>query len=92
MVREHLDDQAGELLLDLLVSDLLRFGVAAFEGAKTDEVRRVLDFIDRCLAEGDEYVTSAVQVSFVEHYGYGPNEPDSFLRLWPAALRAELGR
>ncbi|SPD86847.1 DUF7674 family protein [Micropruina glycogenica] len=92
VVREHLDDQRGELLLHLLMADLLRFGVTAFESARTDEALRTLLFVDRCLAEGDEYVTNAVKVSFVEGYGSGPNEPVSFLTFWPAALRAELGR
>ena len=92
MVREHLDDQDGELLLHLLMADLLRFGVAAFESARTGEALRILHFVERCLAEGDEYVTNAVQVSFVENYGYGRNEPVSFLAIWPATLREELGR
>ena len=92
MVREHLDDQDGEILLHLLMADLLRLGVAAFESARTDEALRMLHFVDRCLAEGDDYVTNAVHVSFVEDYGAGPNEPGSVLTLWPAALRADLGR
>lgn len=92
MVREHLDDQDGELLVHLLMADLLRFGVTAFEKGQTDEAVRVLRFVERCLAEGDEYVTNAVQVSFIEDYGHGPKQPDSFLALWPEALWDELGR
>lgn len=92
VVAEHLDDQDGELLLHLLMSDLLRFGVALYQGGKIDEAQRLLGFMDRCLLQGDEYVQNAVQVSFVEHYGYGPNEPESFLDLWPVGLRAELER
>lgn len=88
MVREHQRDQDDELLLHLLMPDLLRFGVAAFEDGRIGEARRLLDFVGRCLADGDDYVTSAVQVSFVENYGYGQNEPDSFLTLWPEGLRA----
>lgn len=91
-VREHLDDQEGQLLLHLLMPELLRFGVAAFEDGETDQARRLLEFVGRCLADGDEYVRNAVQVSFVENYEYGQNEPDSFVPLWPDGLRAELGR
>lgn len=75
-----------------MMADLLRFGVTAFEKGQTDAAVRVLRFVERCLAEGDKYVTNVVKVSFVEDYGYGPKEPDSFLALWPEALRGELGR
>lgn len=43
-------------------------------------------------ADGGEEVTNAAQGSFVDNYGYGQEEPDSFLPLWPDRLRPELGR
>lgn len=89
-VREYLYDQEGELLLHLLMPDLLRFGIAAFENSRVGEARRLLEFVDHCLAEGDECVANAVRVSFVENYGHGQNEPDAFVTLWPVGLRAEL--
>ncbi len=91
MVREHLDAYEGELLLHLLMADLVRHGVAAFEDGRSSEARRLLEFVDSCLAEGDEYITNAVLVSFIENYGYGEDEPDSFLAIWPDGLRAGLG-
>lgn len=89
---DHLDDSQGELLLHLLMSDLLRLGVAAFEDGGEGEAGRLLAFIDGCLSAGDEQVANAVAVSFVEGYGSGPNEPEEFLEMWPRGLRAELGR
>lgn len=74
------------------MSDLLRFGVAAFKAGRMSEARRLVAVVDHCLSDGDEYVMSAVLVSFVEDDGYGQNEPDSFLTLRPEALRRERGR
>ena len=90
--RGHLDDQEGELLIHLLMADLLRLTVRVFGDGREDVARRLLEFIDRCLSEGDEYVRNAVSVSFVEHYGSGSDEPEALLSLWPAGLRADLGR
>ena len=92
VVREHLDDYEGELLLHLLMADLVRYGVAVFEDGRSGEARRLLEFVDGWLSDGDEHVTNAVLVSFIEDYGYGQNEPDSFLAVWADGLRAELGR
>lgn len=91
-VAEHLDDQDGELLLHLLLSDLLRLTVAAFHGSDRDVCERLLGLMARGLGEGDEYVSNAVAVSFVEGFGAGPGETDDLLALWPPVLRGELGR
>ena len=91
-VRGHLDDQEGELLIHLLMADLLRLTVRVFGDGREDVARHLLEFVDRCLGEGDEYVRNAVSVSFVEHYGFGSDEPEELLSLWPAGLRASLGR
>jgi hypothetical protein len=91
-VRSHLDDQEGELLLHLLMADLLRLTVGVFRDGRPDVARRLLEFVDRCRAEGDANVRNAVLVSFVEDYGFGPDEPEELLSLWPGGLRAELGR
>lgn len=91
-VRDHLDDQDGQLLIHILMADLLRLTLRVFDEGQTDLARRVLGFVDRCLNEGDESVRNAVRVSFVEGYGYGPDEPEELLSLWPAGLRADLGR
>ena len=91
-VRSHLDDQEGELLLHLLMADLLRLTVRVFRDGRPDVARRLLEFVDRCRAEGDADVRNAVLVSFVEDYGFGPDEPEELLSLWSAGLRGDLGR
>ena len=63
-----------------------------FRDGRPDVARRLLEFADRCRTEGDAYMQNAVFVSFVEDYGFGPDEPLELLSLWPAGLRAELGR
>lgn len=91
VVREHLADN-DELLLHLLMSDLLRMTVRTFHDGQVDVTDRLLEFVDWCLREGDEYVANAVAVSFVEDFGVLPGESDTLLGRWPTALREELGR
>ena len=91
LVAEHLADN-DELLLHLLMSDLQRRAVAAYEAGETDTTDRVLTFADRCLGDGDDYVQNAVRVSFVEHFGTSPGETDDLLARWPVSLREALGR
>lgn len=92
LVQEHLADYDGELLLHILMYDLLKRTVSLYTDGKEDEARQLLEFVDRCLRDGDEHVENAVAVSFVEDYGYRPDEPDALLRLWPPGLRNELKR
>jgi hypothetical protein len=91
VVAEHVADNDG-LLLHLLMSDLLRMSVTTYEAGDVAVTDRLLAFIDWCLRMGDEYVSNAVAVSFVEHFGAHPGESDALLERWPPALRAELGR
>ncbi len=69
LVAEHLRDQSGELLLHLLVADVRRAAVDAFQRGDGDLLRRLLDLLDRALREGDERVENAAAVSFVEDSG-----------------------
>lgn len=91
VVAEHLADNDG-LLLHLLMSDLLRMTVSAYAGGEKAVTDRLLAFIDWCLRKGDDYVSNAVAVSFVEDFGVAAGESDALLNRWPAALRTELGR
>lgn len=91
LVDEHFTDH-GELLLHLLASDLLRLAIAEFHGGEPEVSRRLLEVVARGLEEGDEAVSDALAVSFIENAGYGRGEPPEFLALWPAALRDELQR
>ena len=88
-VREHLDDN-GELLLQVLMSDLLRAAVRLFHAGALEVEQRLLRFVDLALRHGDAAVENAVQVSFVEHAGAFPEETPEFLASWPAGLRVEL--
>jgi hypothetical protein len=90
-VDEHLRDN-DELLLHLLMADLLRLAVSAYQGNDAETSQRLLAFVDRALREGDEDVENAVCVSFVEYVGAGAGESDEFIASWPDALRDELGR
>lgn len=80
------------LLLRLLMTDLLRMTVSAFQEQQQEVSDPLLAFVDRCLREGDEGVVNAVCVSFIEHFGTYPGESDAQLDRWPPAIRAELGR
>lgn len=91
LVAEHLEDNDG-LLLNLLMSDLLRMCGDTFEGGREDVTDRLLAFANRCLREGDSDVVNAVSVSFVEDFGAYPGESDALLTRWPPELRNELGR
>ena len=92
LVDEHLRDQSGELLLHLLVADVRRAAVDAFQQGDGDLLRRLLDLLDRSLREGDERVENAVAVSFVEDAGWWDPAMRPFIDAWPAALRAEAQR
>ena len=92
VVKEHLLDQEGELLFHLLMADLLRFSVRAFEDAESDVLQRCLTFVDRALREGIDAVVNAVAVSFVENVGHGPSETPAFIDSWPQGLRDEKAR
>lgn len=92
LVTTHVGDNEGELLLHLLMSDLLRFTVSAFQANDRAAASKILDLVDRALREGDEYVQNAVAVSFVEHAGFGPGETEEFLAIWPQGLKDERQR
>jgi len=92
VVEEHLADQAGELLLHLLMGDLRRLAITTFEQGDADLLRRLLAVIDAGLREGDEYVENAVAVSFVEDTGWWEPETRPFIATWPSALQAEVDR
>jgi hypothetical protein len=92
VVRQHLDDHDGSLLLHLLVADLRRLLLDAW--ARGDEAlgQRGLAFLDSALAAGDDRVSNAVAVSFVEDIGWWETEMQPFLTTWPGGLLAEVER
>jgi hypothetical protein len=90
LVKEHLRDQYGEILLHLLIADLRRFLLAAFEQGDDRVLQRCLGLLDLALREGDDEVENAVAVSFVEDTGWWDPSMRTFIDTWPPALRAEL--
>lgn len=91
LVAEHLTDHDG-LLLHPLLSDLVRMTVSTFAAGDVGVTDRLLAFIDWCFRKGDDYVSNAVAVSFIEDFGAASGESDALLERWPPVLRAELGR
>jgi len=92
MVREHLVDHDGEVLLHLLTADLRRLGVAWFTETRHEPLQRLLEVVATGLREGDEYVSSAMAVSFVEDTGWWRPEMHPFMAAWPKELTQELER
>lgn len=64
--RQHLEDNLGEVLLHLLVADVRRLTLRAFETVDRGLLRRCLEVMDASLREGDVPLRNAVAVSFVE--------------------------
>lgn len=88
-LREHLEDQEGELLLHLLTADLRRLAITWFEEGQTECLDRLLGVVDTALREGDGEVQNAMAVSFVEDTGWWDPEMAPFVAVWPEGLRAE---
>jgi hypothetical protein len=91
-LREHLEDQEGELLLHLLTADLRRLAITWFEDGQSERLTRLLGVVDTALREGDDAVENAIAVSFVEDTGWWDPDMDRFIAVWPDGLRAEAQR
>jgi hypothetical protein len=92
IVAEHRDDFDDEVLLHLLIADVLRFAVAAFEGGEDDVLTRALDAVAAGMSDGDDYVQNAVGVSFVEDTPLWDPATEPFIATWPRALQVEAAR
>lgn len=91
VVREHLKDN-DELLLHLLTDDLRRFAIEAFDSGRTEVLERLLALLDRAFVHGDNYVTNAIAVSFVEDTGGWDPAMQTFIDSWPPGLKDEARR
>ena len=89
IVKEHADDFDGDVLLHLLVADLRRFCLDAWQSNSSDALARCLNYLDLALRTGDDQVQNAIAVSFVEDMGLGREQVRPFLDVWPDALAAE---
>lgn len=92
VVREHLEDNDGELLLHLLIADLRRYAMQAFDADESDVLGRLLGVVDRAMHDGDDSVENAIAVSFVEDTGWWDDATQPFIAAWPEGLRAEAAR
>lgn len=90
LVSEHLVDNEGELLLHLLVADVGRLVESAYKSGDDAVLKRCLEVLDRGLVDGDEHVSNAVAVSFVEHMVV--DLPKRAFKAWPDGLRNEAER
>lgn len=91
-VREHLEDNEGGILLHLLIADLRRLAIDAYNSHRPEVLQRLLDVLDRALVGGTPAVNNAIAVSFVEDTGWWNPAMQPFVESWPSDLRAELRR
>ena len=91
IIDEHLAEY-DEVLLHLLVADLQRWAVALFDDGDSAQLSDLLALVDQGLRDGDEQVTNAVAVSFVENSEPWNGVTRPFIQAWPADLRAEAER
>lgn len=91
-VAEHLDESDGEGALYLLVGDVRRLTLTAWERGDKALAERSLALLDEALLDGDGSVKSAVAVSFVEDADWWDDSVAGFIATWPPALAAEVER
>jgi len=76
-LREHLDDQEGELLPHLFMADVERWAEAQFDmatPASRSRLSAVLEFLEGEFAgQGDSEVADLIFVSFLEHLPRAPS-------------------
>lgn len=90
--RQHLEYNFGELLLHLLVADVRRLALQAFQRGDKGLLRRCLEVMETSLVDGDARVENAVAVSFVEDTGWWDPNMQPFIATWPSRLRDEVDR
>ncbi len=93
IVREHLVDMDGELLLHLLIADIGRFASAQHakgDVALSDRILRVV--AEAFVGDLDAHVQNAVAVSFVENFVPTDGDDDAWFNSWPTELHREAER
>ena len=92
-IDEHLTEYDGEVLLTVLVADVRRWVISEFYNMDDDAaVTAILAILDDALLHGDERVSNAVAVAFVEDSCVWDPRMAAFLSRWPAGLQAEAER
>jgi hypothetical protein len=89
LLREHLEDNDGELLPHLLLSDVRRWCVAHVAEERAT-VQQVLDGLEAAVVSGDDAIENAVAVSFVEDLMADGPAGEAVLALLPPRMRAML--
>lgn len=84
-LREELKEDAG--LLHLQFAALARHTEAAIATGDLATVRRDFMFVDRVLARGDEFVSNAIHVSYLEHVALSGAHGEAAGKLLSTRLR-----
>jgi hypothetical protein len=95
VLEEHLNENLGELLPHLLLADIKRHLVAAYEaerGIPNGQVGPILDYLEEEFRTGDEEMKELIAVSFLELLP-DPDEPGGGIRdLLGPSLAAQADR
>jgi hypothetical protein len=81
LLREHLDDQEGEILAHLFMADLERWverELARQGDSPSDLIEQLLDFLEEAVRRNDE-IAEVIHASFPEHLPR-PGEPGAEIR------------
>lgn len=84
-IDQHTADN-DEILLHVLLGDLARTCVAAWESGDEGFNPPALGLLEAALTDGNDYVANAVSVSFVEDVGPWDSNVHAFIESWPPAL------
>lgn len=87
IVDEHLEDFDNEILLHLLIVDVRRFAIAAFEAGSLEVLTTCLGVVATGMSDGDDDVQNAIGVSFVEDTLPCDPAMQSYIATWPEALQ-----
>jgi hypothetical protein len=87
VLAEHVADNDGEVLHHLLFWDLGQFARDAHDRGDAGLAGRILAFLERLLAEGDEACENVVLVAVVESFATGGDADARFVATWPQVLR-----
>jgi hypothetical protein len=91
VVEDHVRSN-DSVLIHLLMADLLRLAAEAFQSGSPEVSNGVLGVVDLALLSGDDILSNAVAVSFIEHVGAFPDESPEFISSWPPGLLEERER
>jgi hypothetical protein len=74
------------------MADLRRLALNWFGQGRSEELDRLLGVLETALREGDEMVSNAIAVSFVEDLGWWEPDVQPFIASLPGELANEVRR